>query len=200
MIRSTPNVGLPIKLVSLTAQSIDNKYIALQWITAEEIDNKGFEVQRSIDGVDFSPIGWIDAQGTGNTTTGYSYHYEDASVEAGITYYYRLHQVDKDGKTDDTYIVDAQLSSAMGDGLTLSSIYPNPSTGTTHIKINSPTDMPLTIELYNMIGQLLDHQGFNAPAGQSTLALRTTTLPAGNYKAVVRSPQQVFSHTITIIL
>jgi len=87
---------LPIELASFNVTPVDNTYARLEWVTASEINNDGFEVLRSDDGEYFRYIGWV--QGNGNQTTLYKYTYEDYTIKRGVTYYYRLKQVDYDGQ------------------------------------------------------------------------------------------------------
>ena len=87
---------LPVELLSFDVTPINNQYARLEWVTASEINNDGFEVLRSTDGENFKVIGWVN--GNGNQTTITEYTYEDYSIEKGITYYYQLKQIDYDGQ------------------------------------------------------------------------------------------------------
>jgi len=82
---------LPVELVEFTAEAGDDK-IDLQWITASETDNAGFEIQRTTNPIQgFSAIDFVDAAGAG------TYNFTDTEVIPGVRYYYRLRQVDTDG-------------------------------------------------------------------------------------------------------
>ena len=94
---------LPVELVSFTATPMDNSYAQLEWVTASEINNDGFEVLRSVDGKNFRYLGWVS--GNGNQTTIHEYSYEDYTIEKGVTYYYRLKQIDYDGQWEYSKIV-----------------------------------------------------------------------------------------------
>ncbi|MBL0342000.1 MAG: T9SS type A sorting domain-containing protein [Bacteroidetes bacterium] len=84
---------LPVELVSFKAQC-DQKDMEISWITASEINNELFTVERSIDGVDFEPIASL--KGAGNSTSSHSYTIIDVQPLDGINYY-RLKQTDTDG-------------------------------------------------------------------------------------------------------
>ncbi|MEK7253772.1 MAG: hypothetical protein AAB316_03445, partial [Bacteroidota bacterium] len=86
---------LPVELKSFSARLLDER-IALEWVTASEQNNSGFEVQRSSDGVDFQRIGWLDGNGT--TTEEHRYIYTDPVPKLGFNYY-RLVQMDFDEQT-----------------------------------------------------------------------------------------------------
>ena len=99
---------LPVELLYFDAFPSNNQYAQLEWATATEINNDGFEVLRSTDGIDFEYIAWIS--GNGNQTSTHKYSYEDYSIETGITYYYRLKQIDYDGQYEYFNIESVKLS------------------------------------------------------------------------------------------
>lgn len=90
---------LPVELTSFSA-SVDGSLILLEWETATEINNYGFEIQKlDIENLDstWSPIGFVQGNGTTNCPKQYSFTDEiDFSIEK-VTY--RLKQIDNDGKT-----------------------------------------------------------------------------------------------------
>lgn len=87
------SVTLPITFISFNGR-VNNGAANLNWSTANEINNKGFEVQRSADGETFAPIGFV--QGAGNTVIN-NYSFSDPKLLSGSDYY-RLKQIDFDGK------------------------------------------------------------------------------------------------------
>lgn len=84
---------LPIELLSFTASRISNS-VRLQWITASEINNDYFEVQRSADGIEFETL--TTQKGAGTSSERMEYKFDDTAPITG-TAYYRLKQVDFDG-------------------------------------------------------------------------------------------------------
>lgn len=87
---------LPVTWLSFTAQKGYNNAVNLQWQVANEVNNERYEVERSTDGVNFSSIGMV-ASLNGNTQAPTSYSFVDKQPATG-TVYYRIQQVDKDGK------------------------------------------------------------------------------------------------------
>jgi hypothetical protein len=77
---NSSSTSLPVKYLYLRATPVDNSYIHLDWATAIEIDNKGFDVERSIDGVHFDKIAWVD--GHGNATQVSYYGQDDKRVSS----------------------------------------------------------------------------------------------------------------------
>lgn len=88
------SVALAVELTNFNAKSI-NKTNVLSWQTASEKDNKGFTVERSVNGTDYAAIGQVKGNGTTNTVRNYAF--TDATPTTGVNYY-RLRQADFNGK------------------------------------------------------------------------------------------------------
>lgn len=117
---------LPVDLTFFTAKwhDIDKNMVALNWQTASEINNSHFEIERSFNGVDFEAIGVVNGNGTTYKISTYEF-LDDLSVANGLanTVYYRLKQVDFDGKFDYSEI---RVLSSEAEGLHTFNIWPNP--------------------------------------------------------------------------
>ena len=92
-------VALPVELMSF-AGAWTVAGARLQWETGSEINNKGFEVQRSFDGIDFAPLGFVPGAGTTPETRQYEFLDEEAAQIPGGVVYYRLRQLDYDGSSN----------------------------------------------------------------------------------------------------
>lgn len=103
---------LPVTWLYFTARANDSHEVALNWATASEINNDRFEIERSADGSSFEKIGTVN--GNGNSVQTIEYSFKDTTVQRGV-YYYRLKQVDFDGRFEYSNIsaasVDSELSS-----------------------------------------------------------------------------------------
>ena len=135
----------------------------LDWQTATETDNKGFHIERSPDGLRWETLGFVAGQG--NSSSAISYTFLDEQPIPGRNYY-RLLQVDFDGKEAFSPIAQVELSSLPGK-LT---IYPNPIAAGTDCTVTS------TQEIWAL--RLLDVTGrpvavFSNPARFSTSALKS---------------------------
>jgi len=108
---------LPVELLYFNVTPINNLYAQLEWATATEINNDGFEVFRSTNGVDFEYIAWVS--GNGNQTSIHKYSYEDYSIETEVTYYYRLKQIDYDGQYEYFNIESVKLLGASDEVLSI---------------------------------------------------------------------------------
>lgn len=87
---------MPVRLVSFSAQKSDN-VVLLEWVTAAETDNKGFDIERSEDAKNWKQIGAVRSQSAeGNSSQKLNYQFLDMQPETGMNYY-RLKQTDFDG-------------------------------------------------------------------------------------------------------
>lgn len=90
-------VPLPVQFVTLSGE-VKNNHALLSWITSSESNNKGFTIQRSADGKNFRPVGFLSSLApNGNSEQRLRYSFEDPEQVSGIVYY-RLEQMDIDGK------------------------------------------------------------------------------------------------------
>lgn len=113
---------LPVELISFEA-NYSNSSIVLNWSTASEINNQGFEVQRAMDNLNFKTIGFVNGNGNSNTIKNYSFTDKDINITG--TYYYRLKQIDFDGKYEYSGIQTVKLE----ENKILFSAFPNPING-----------------------------------------------------------------------
>ena len=123
---------LPVSLKSFYATQRSNKAV-LTWETDQENNNDGFEIERrSAGNSQYQKIGFVDSKAPGGTGAAYSYSFDDnQSLAKGVTYY-RLRQVDLDGRA--TYSEVKAVRTGSGGLLTIS-IYPNPSRGVANVTI-----------------------------------------------------------------
>ncbi len=97
--------ALPLKFLSFDGV-LQNNEAQLQWITASETNNKGFEVEKSIDGQNFAAIGFVNSNGA---TKGGNYTFADYKLVTGNNYY-RLKQEDLDGKFNYSSVINLQFN------------------------------------------------------------------------------------------
>lgn len=123
---------LPVELTQFEVTE-KNGIVSLQWQTASETNNLGFEIERSPDARDWEKIGFVNGQGNSQTLNDYAF--EDKSPYPGWNYY-RLKQVDYDGKFEYSDIQSLHIESTpLADGFT---IFPNPASPGQLIQIQFP--------------------------------------------------------------
>ena len=146
----TSAIILPIELIDFTANCLDNNNtVQLNWRTASEKNNKEFIIERSRDGINFEPINRV--LGNGNSLIINSYQIIDDDFNYGLneTVYYRLKQVDYDGKINYSKIISVNDCNIKTNNF---EIYPNPTDGILYI--NNITKLK-NIEILNSLGQVV---------------------------------------------
>ena len=189
------NTSLPVKLIDLTATPIDNSYIRVDWATASEVDNKGFQVWRSDDGINFNNIGWVDGHGTTSQQNNYSF--DDHSVLPGIIYYYKLNQVDIDGQGTESWIVSAEITD--GASLVISELQPNPTSGATRITISTTDALPAYIKFYDIMGQEIISNDYQLSYGTNVINLQTANLANATYTVVIKIGNKFYSKKLVVV-
>ncbi|WP_118973934.1 choice-of-anchor E domain-containing protein [Taibaiella koreensis] len=118
---------LPVDFKSFTATP-QHTDVNLDWITATETNNKAFEILRSVDGKTFDVIGSLQSlAANGNSFSDLKYRFVDKNVPEG-NLFYRIKQIDKDGRYS-----FSPIRQIAGSGATKTVLYPNPATGTVNI-------------------------------------------------------------------
>ncbi len=139
---------IPVELVSFSA-SLDKNSVVLTWKTATEINNRGYEIQKDING-QFATIGFIT--GAGSSTQEHSYTFTDKQVANGLQRY-RLKQIDFNGNYTYSNTVEVDVIAPLI--FSLSQNYPNPFNPTTKINYSVPFDSKVTISVYSITGELV---------------------------------------------
>jgi hypothetical protein len=136
---------IPVELASFNA-NVSGNNVNLYWSTATETNNRGFEIERSQNGV-FELVGYVP--GFGTTTETKLYSFVDQNVDAG-NYTYRLKQMDFDG----TIAYSSEVAVEVSNPLTyqLDQNYPNPFNPVTNITYSLPSDNQVSLVVYDAIG------------------------------------------------
>lgn len=140
---------LPVELQSFTANVTGSK-VRLDWRTTSELNNVGFEIQRSISGSDaWSVQGFVN--GNVNSNNQNHYYFDDMNVPSG-SYNYRLKQIDLNGNIS-IFDLSGTVSIGIPDKFALHQNYPNPFNPVTTIIYDLPNDGTVTIKLYDLLGR-----------------------------------------------
>lgn len=170
---------LPVELLGFYAKVIDNEYVQLNWSTATEINNAGFELMRSTDGIHFETIAWIDGNGSSNEI--HNYGYSDFEVSKGITYYYQLKQVDFNGESELFDIKSVKLDDEQY--FQIGNLVPNPSheNELVGIDLNLSVSQSVQVTIYNHMGMKVGSFAEQLNAGRNKLSISLVDLSGGAY-------------------
>lgn len=172
-VEDLPITPLPVEFVSFKAQR-HTKGVNLTWVTASELDNKGFEIQVSNNAKDFTVIGFVESK-VGTTSSKQYYNYIDTKAVSG-TRYYRLKQVDFDGTSSYSPIKTVAL-----DGYSANvSAYPNPFDDVVVVTLNGSEARTVQVVLLDAMGKVLQ-QRMEETAGNSISVDMTSVKTKGIY-------------------
>ena len=168
--------AVPVELVSFTG-NISGGMVNLDWSTATELNNRGFEVQRSLNGSEWFTAGFIEGAGTKTSST--VYHFSEQVAGTG-TIQYRLKQIDFDG----TYKFHGpvNIESDVVLSYDLMQNYPNPFNPETVIRFNTASDGNVSINVYDILGNKVSTlvNGF-MKAGGHQVSFKPEGLTSGIY-------------------
>ena len=181
--------ALPVELLSFNAEKQGTKNSLLSWATAVEINNQYFEVQRSVDGQNFTPIGKV--KGAGNSTVTNAYSFVDSFTLTG-TDYYRLKQVDFNNKFALTDVKEVTFS---GNDGTLH-LYPNPANNYFILDADGPINQQQTsVMIFDMSGKMIPAKATFSAWG---ILIQTNQLDDGMYIVEVNTSGAVSKTKFTI--
>ncbi|MES2850125.1 MAG: YHYH protein [Bacteroidota bacterium] len=183
----TPIV-LPINLLFFTGK-IDNTTAILNWQTNTEINSSHFIIERSKDGLHFENAGNVTA--SGNTSENSSYSFTDKNISTGRLYY-RLKQVDRDGKFAYSNII-ALYKKENSFHFT---VLPNPASDLIAIQYKGLLEQDTDVKLYNAEGKLMEQTKINK--GQTIVYFNIETLYAGTYIVKIQNSNVSESHKVIV--
>lgn len=182
-------INLPVELVAFTAR-LDGSDAVLQWHTASETNNAGFDLEHRTETQPWRPLGFVEGHGTTTVAQRYSYRIHDL---APATHHFRLRQVDLDGAF--AYSPDVSVVVEMTDVYQLSEIFPNPFAPRAQFTLAVAEPQHVRVELYNLLGQRMAvlHDGPLQARTEHRFTLDGRALTSGMY--LVRATGETFAAT-----
>lgn len=168
---------VPVELVSFKGLASGNS-VTLNWVTSSELNNRGFEIERSLENnlQQWETIAFIAGFGTTSETN--YYDYADRNLNSGI-YHYRLKQIDYDGSFKYSEIIETEV---LLFEFIVKQNYPNPFNASTVIEFFLPEYSYLNIKIFNTLGESIRESDYGLkPSGNHKLNMNFIDLPSGTY-------------------
>lgn len=164
---------LPVTCIDFKAAK-DAGNVVLNWNVGSDAPGSRFEVERSTDGVGFTRLGVVSSNGSGQ------YRFTDNTVAGLRAAHYRLKEVEANGAT--RYLCTVLYVGLDGRQVfNIGSIYPNPGRGEAVVTITLSDPRKLRIEYVNTVGQVVNVQNQQLPAGATRLPMAVNALASGSY-------------------
>jgi hypothetical protein len=184
--------ALPIVLTVFKAvKVIDGNLVS--WSTSSEINNSHFVLQKSFDGEHWHVLEEID--GAGNSTTVLNYHFIDREHCPSICYY-RLKQVDYDGKFETSKIISIESESLAEAGLR---IYPDPVGNNPTVEYYADSEFEFELEIYSIDGSIISETTLSAVKGLNSFEINTSNYSSGVYFMLIKDMSGIMLNNIKFI-
>lgn len=189
---------IPVELTSFAASN-DRNNVTLNWATATEVNNSGFQIERKLNGTnEWTNLSFVSGKGTSTERNNYFY------IDKGLTvgkYSYRLKQVDLDGTFEYSPVIEVDVNAP--NEYTLYQNYPNPFNPSTTIEYSLPEKADVTISIYTAIGELVTTLvNGTIESGYQKVSFNASNLTSGTYIYQIKAvgAERTFVDTKKMIL
>ena len=180
---------LPVQLTSFNGRYSAGKSL-LDWQTSQEINSDHFDLFRSTDGADFNKVATIRSSGNSSTIKNYSYQ-DNISGTNGNYVYYRLKQVDIDGKATFSPVLKLALGSSK---ITVFEVFPNPFTNNFTVSFNTNRTATATLKIQNSAGHLMYTKTISVIKGNNSIVMNNLpALSSGIYYVTILNDELNFN-------
>jgi hypothetical protein len=187
-INITSNIVLPVTMLNFDARRA-GKVNNLTWTTAQEINTRKFDVERSTDGINFAPIGAVDA--VGNSAASNSYRFIDTKPSKG-TNYYRLRSIDNDNA-----FKFSAIRSVKNLGTPELAINPNPVAETMKIALEAEYAEKANVIITDLSGRRVYNGPVQVIAGSNQISIPVQQLSKGTYLVMIQLNNETLVKKIT---
>ncbi|MCU0445640.1 MAG: T9SS type A sorting domain-containing protein [Microscillaceae bacterium] len=167
------SLPLPVRLVAFKVEKNGLNQAKITWQTTEEVDNQGFSIEKSPDGISFQAVGWADAKGRLGQITDYQWIDRDFTTSS----YYRLKQVDKTGAYNYSRVVFAESA----DNNSVFKVFPNPIQDKINLNVNLADNTPVKIQILDTQGKTVFENELAWQQAQTTLNQQAQNFQRGVY-------------------
>jgi hypothetical protein len=172
------NRPYPVTMLSFTGVN-RGSYNQLEWATATETNNNGFELQRSLNGVEFNALTFVKSKAVnGSSASRLDYSFSDTRPYS-VNSYYRLKQVDIDGKVSYSNIVVVKGNGI--NSLQVTNLYPNPVRDNLNVVIGAQASARVTLSVMDISGKVMMQKIVEVNAGDNIISLNAASFAPGSY-------------------
>lgn len=190
---------LPVEMTGFDAVQ-NGSSVELTWQTASETNNAGFRVQHQTESGSWSKLGFVESNApSGTATEAQSYRYKvDRELDPG-THRFRLTQVDLDGSTHPSKVVEVNVQ--MDQVVSLSAPAPNPTSGQVSLSFAVKEKTDATLSVYNVLGQKVETLYDGRPRAEQmrSVSFDTSDLPSGVYVVRLQAGDQTQTQRLTVV-
>ncbi len=187
------NITLPVKFTGFTAIKKDNSALLSWQVESETALTDRYEVERSLNGIDFKIVSTIAPKNNGRSANSYTSTDENLSAIHSSVIYYRIKQTDKDGQFVYTDIKSVRLDNKAFSA----TVFPNPVRSKANVSIDLVDNAPLTLTLNDGNGKVIKNIQINGLKGINRKQIDMSGLSTGNYILRIQTPAE--TTTITIV-
>ena len=186
---STASNTLPVVFKFFTGSKEEGS-VHLKWSTASESNNKGFEIQRSLNGAKYQAVGFVKGSGNSNITKTYSF--TDVNNTTGNVCY-RLKQIDFNGVSEFSKVTCVNIEAVKTTEVITT---PNPFYASLNVKYNSLNEGSANMQIIDMLGKTHQNSNMIVNKGENTLTIDTEVLPLGIYFIRITNGTEVTTQRI----
>ena len=179
---------LPVNFLGFNVSKVKNSAVLSWSVESEDANTKNYEIQKSLNGVDFSTIATLPALNNGRSKNVYSYTQDNlSSIRSTGVIYFRIKQVDKDGRPVLTEIKNVRLDSK---GIALE-VYPNPIKSVANLSFDLLQTGKVSITITDATGKLVKNMQVQGFKGSNVKDINLSNLSSGNYMLKLQTAGEV---------
>lgn len=186
-----PYFILPVTFLSLNANYSDNK-VMINWSADNAISTNHFEVERSFDNDNFKAIAMLlDGFSINSSAKSYKFNDNAAELNSKSIVYYRIKQIDNNGKYSYSNIISVRIQNSTRDNV---QVFPNPFIGNLNIGINTKLNCNAEIKLISVAGQVMSVNSYSVNKGYNNIQISNlNNLTKGIYVAIIKVNGEIVS-------
>jgi len=185
---------VPVELLFFSVKVAENS-AQLNWQTATEVNNYGFEIERKQDNADWDKIGFVE--GLGNSTTTKNYSFVDKNFIGETNFKYRLKQIDFNGNYEYSHEIEIEIVPSK---FTLYQNYPNPFNPSTIIRYQLPKESMVVIKIYTILGsEVMELVNEKKETGAYEVEFSADNLSSGTYIYRIVTDDYVETRKMTLL-